>query len=323
MFESLSKFMDILFADGTLFEYIGYAAAVGTIAAFVIQSLRILTTKNISGLSSYMYTMYSLALICWFAYGVYIESWVLAISNLITFFFTFIILLQIIYYDEEDKIERFRRDPLTWVFNRDYYNTYLPDVLAESRARNVPFCILTAKIANLDTIYNSMGGKYKNRTLKRTAKALENALRGNDFVARIDDNEFAIYIASLNKDFAKNVVSRVWEAVHAIEIKKSEKEKTNVELLVGVCSSDCGSDLDDLTKKARLALSTTQTRHSIGFYSTDMAVADEKKQRSYRAKSVVSKSDFKQKNVAKNTHKDNKHSIPVAKVKSKAAEKKS
>ena len=161
------------------------------------------------------------------------------------------------------------------------------------------------------------------KALTDKAKALENALRGNDFVARIDDNEFAIYIASLNKDFAKNVVSRVWEAVHAIEIKKSEKEMTNVELLVGVCSSDCGSDLDDLTKKARLALSTTQTRHSIGFYSTDMAVADEKKQRSYRAKSVVSKSDFKQKNVAKNTHKDNKHSIPVAKVKSKAAEKKS
>ena len=51
MFESLSKFMDILFADGTLFEYIGYAAAIGTIAAFVIQSLRILATKNISGLS--------------------------------------------------------------------------------------------------------------------------------------------------------------------------------------------------------------------------------------------------------------------------------
>lgn len=277
MFDAFYDFLTILFEEETLYQYIGYAAAIATVAAFAIQSLRILMTKNISGLSSYMYMMYSLALICWFSYGVFIESWVLAISNFITFFFTFIILLQIIYYDEEDKIERFRRDNLTGVFNLNYYHTYLPEVLAAARAKGEPFCIIAAEIANLEAIYTEMGGKYRNRALKRTAKALDNALRGDDFVARTGDNEFIIYIANLNKKSAKNVVARVWEAVNALEIKKSEKEILKVDLRMGVCDSDLGDGLEELTNKAREALAKTQVKKAVVFYTAKSTATAAKK----------------------------------------------
>ena len=53
----------MMFDTDTVFNYIGYAAGLATIIAFAIQTGRILRTKTISGLSSYMYTMYSLSLI--------------------------------------------------------------------------------------------------------------------------------------------------------------------------------------------------------------------------------------------------------------------
>lgn len=261
------SFWDILMSDGTLFEYIAYAAGVATVAAFVIQSVRILKTKNISGLSSYMYIMYSLALICWFTYGVYIECWPLAIANFITFIFTFIILLEILYYDEEDKIERVRRDPLTYVFNKKYYESYLPQVIQNNHLIKSPFCILIATIDNLDNIAAVMGGKYKNRALKQTAKALEKALRDNDFVARIDDNIFAIYIANVSPDVAQSVINRVWTSVHGLEIRKSDFCKRNIDFHIGVCTSDMASTLDEFTKLAYAALKQTSTKTPIVFYS--------------------------------------------------------
>lgn len=98
-------FDNIMFDEEILFTYIGYAAGLATILTFAIQILRIIETKNVTNLSSYMYIIYSLGLVCWFAYGVYIDSYILLFSNLITFFCTFIILILIIYYDAEDKIE--------------------------------------------------------------------------------------------------------------------------------------------------------------------------------------------------------------------------
>lgn len=251
----VSDITEILFADGTLFTYIGYAAGLATIIAFAIQTFRILKTKTISGLSSYMFTMYSLALICWFTYGVYLDSWVLAISNLITFFFTFSILLLILYYDEEDKIERYRRDPLTYVFNKKYFEEAVPAKMVEALISGKSFSIIMGSINNLDAIQQSFGGKYKDRTLKLTAKALEKALRDSDLIARIDNNKFAIFLSEADDKIAKNVCTRVIDSVHNVEIKKSAKQILHPELLLGVCSSKHSTDLDELSTLAEEALS--------------------------------------------------------------------
>ena len=264
------SFWDIFLNDETLFEHIAYAAGIATVAAFAIQSVRILMTQNMSGLSSYMYTMYSLALICWFAYGVYIECWPLAIANFITFFFTFVILLEILYYDEEDKIERVRRDPLTSVFNKKYYETYLPQLIQENRLTKTPFCVWVGAIGNLDDICRTMGGRYKNRALKQTAKALEKALRDNDFVARIDENLFAVYIANVNLETAKNVVGRVWASVHGLEIKKSDSNRCNIDFCIGVCLSNEANSLSDLTRLAQKALKSASSETPVVFYSKKM-----------------------------------------------------
>ncbi len=259
-FSNIVEIIELIFSDETIYLYIGYAAGIATIAAFAIQAIRILKTKTISGLSSYMYILYSLSLICWFTYGVYIDSWILAIANLITFLFTFTILAQILYYDEEDKIERYRRDPLTYVFNKNYYEEFVPQKIIESTINKQPFSIISGKIYNLETIREKMGNKYRNRAVKHTAKILEKALRDSDFIARVEDNLFMIYLSNTDVRTAKKVLERVLDSTNKIEIKKGSKEKINIQMLFGICSSNEGTNLKELSEKACKALSNTSLK---------------------------------------------------------------
>lgn len=142
-------FDNIMFDEEILFTYIGYAAGLATILTFAIQILRIIETKNVTNLSSYMYIIYSLGLVCWFAYGVYIDSYILLFSNLITFFCTFIILILIIYYDAEDKIERERRDDITTVYNRKYFEQAVPEKIAQALVAKQNFALVMLKVDNL------------------------------------------------------------------------------------------------------------------------------------------------------------------------------
>lgn len=255
LFSEVYEVIKLLFLEETVCLYIGYAAGIATISAFAIQTVRILRTKNITGLSSYMYTLYSLSLICWFTYGVYIDSWILAVANLITFFFTFIILCLILYYDEEDKIERYRRDPLTYIFNKKYYEECVPQKMIQAKINKQPFAIVTGKIYNLENIQKELGSKYRNRALKYTAKTLEKALRDSDFIARIDDNLFAIFLYNTNDKVAKSVLTRVLESINEIEVKKDAQHKMKLQMLFGIYSSTEDLELSEMTSKAITALS--------------------------------------------------------------------
>lgn len=166
-------FDNIMFDEEILFTYIGYAAGLATILTFAIQILRIIETKNVTNLSSYMYIIYSLGLVCWFAYGVYIDSYILLFSNLITFFCTFIILILIIYYDAEDKIERERRDDITTVYNRKYFEQAVPEKIAQALVAKQNFALVMLKVDNLAEFRQKYGDKTADKALKQVGGALE------------------------------------------------------------------------------------------------------------------------------------------------------
>ena len=66
-------------------EWMGYLAAVLTTAAFVPQAVKTLLSRDTSGISLSMYVIFTLGIACWFGYGIYLASWPMIVSNLITF----------------------------------------------------------------------------------------------------------------------------------------------------------------------------------------------------------------------------------------------
>ena len=238
----------ILFDEETVFMYIGYAAGLATILTFTIQILKIIETKKVTNLSSYMYIIYSLGLVCWFTYGVYIDNMIIVISNLITFLFTFVILLLIIYYDAEDKIERARRDAQTSAFNRMYFEQTVPVKIAEAKATQQSFSIFMLSITNYEDVKKVYGPKAADRLLKTVAKTLNNDLRENDLVARYDDTKFSIYLSNTEAKTANAVIGRLSKKISIQHVKANKIAEVVPNIKTSLATSKDGSDVASLIK---------------------------------------------------------------------------
>ena len=65
-------------------ELIGYMAATLTTVSFVPQALHSFKTKDVSGISLGMYSIFTLGIALWLAYGLLISAWPIVIANAIT-----------------------------------------------------------------------------------------------------------------------------------------------------------------------------------------------------------------------------------------------
>ena len=65
-------------------DVIGSVAAVLTTASFVPQAWHSFKTRDVSGISLSMYSVFTLGVTLWLMYGVLLQSWPLMIANSIT-----------------------------------------------------------------------------------------------------------------------------------------------------------------------------------------------------------------------------------------------
>lgn len=65
-------------------DLIGFAAAVLTTLAFVPQAVKSWSTRDLSGISLSMYSLFTLGLALWLLYGVLLGSWPIILANAIT-----------------------------------------------------------------------------------------------------------------------------------------------------------------------------------------------------------------------------------------------
>lgn len=73
-------------------DIIGYLAAFGTTVSFLPQAIKTIQTKDTSGISLYMYMLFTGGTLLWLIYGIMSQSLPVAVANAITFIFASIIL---------------------------------------------------------------------------------------------------------------------------------------------------------------------------------------------------------------------------------------
>lgn len=67
-----------------LSDLIGYLAATLTTCSFVPQALHTFRTRDVSGISLGMYSVFTSGVALWLAYGVVLQAWPIVIANAIT-----------------------------------------------------------------------------------------------------------------------------------------------------------------------------------------------------------------------------------------------
>jgi len=71
----------------TFSELVGYSAAFLTTIAFVPQAYHSWTTRDLSGISLPMYSLFTAGVALWFVYGLYIGSMPVIVANAVTLVF--------------------------------------------------------------------------------------------------------------------------------------------------------------------------------------------------------------------------------------------
>ena len=66
-------------------EWMGYAAATCTTLSFIPQAVKTIRSRDTSGISLWMYVVFTFGIACWFGYGVFLQSWPMIVSKAITF----------------------------------------------------------------------------------------------------------------------------------------------------------------------------------------------------------------------------------------------
>jgi MtN3 and saliva related transmembrane protein len=74
-------------------EVIGLVAGVLTTASFVPQVRQSIRTRDLKGISLPMYSLFTLGVALWAAYGLVVRSWSVLIPNVITFVLASTVLL--------------------------------------------------------------------------------------------------------------------------------------------------------------------------------------------------------------------------------------
>jgi MtN3 and saliva related transmembrane protein len=69
----------------TLIDALGYTAATLTTASFMPQAWLTFRTRDVSGISLAMYSVFTLGIALWLAYGIFLRAWPIVVANTVTF----------------------------------------------------------------------------------------------------------------------------------------------------------------------------------------------------------------------------------------------
>lgn len=65
-------------------DLIGFAAATLTTVSFVPQAWHTFKTKDVSGISLGMYSVFTVGVALWLVYGLFLQAWPVVIANTVT-----------------------------------------------------------------------------------------------------------------------------------------------------------------------------------------------------------------------------------------------
>ena len=84
-------------------DMLGYAAATLTTASFVPQAWRTFRTKDVSGISLRMYSVFTLGVAVWLAYGIVLKEVPMMVANSSTLVFALAVLVMKLKYGKKQK----------------------------------------------------------------------------------------------------------------------------------------------------------------------------------------------------------------------------
>ncbi len=135
-------------------------------------------------------------------------------------------------------------DPLTGIFNRNFFEAELERL---ERGRQFPISIIVVNIEGLKQFSNSVDYEGGDKIIIRVARQLFYSFRGDDIVARIGENEFAVLIPNIDEKTIKVIIRRIQGDLQQINTDDNEP---GLEFYIAASTAKMGESLNSALKKS-------------------------------------------------------------------------
>jgi len=145
---------------------------------------------------------------------------------------------------EEKLVQLSIHDALTGLYNRGFFEEEMARL---ERGRRFPISVVMADVDGLKVTNDREGHAAGDALLQRAAQVLSAAFRGEDVVARIGGDEFAVLLPNADADAAEAALRRVR---HILQEQNAARDGTPVRLSLGASTAEKGISLTDALKQA-------------------------------------------------------------------------
>lgn len=134
-------------------------------------------------------------------------------------------------------------DQLTGLYNRSFFEAELRRV---DTKRNLPLTIIMADVNGLKITNDAFGHIIGDNLLKKSAKILKKACRGEDIIARLGGDEFIILLPKATQQEAENIIERI-----KILMAKTHVDVIGVSMAFGFATkNEVVEDIQEIIKQA-------------------------------------------------------------------------
>lgn len=135
-------------------------------------------------------------------------------------------------------------DPITGIYNRTFFEAEMKRL---ERGRQFPISMIVITVEGLNKPRESGEHANRDKILTRIARQLFYTFRGDDIVARIGDNKFAVLLPAVDDKTVEGILKRL-----LIDLRKIQRDigLADLEFFTGVGTAKNGERLDATLKKA-------------------------------------------------------------------------
>jgi diguanylate cyclase (GGDEF)-like protein/PAS domain S-box-containing protein len=131
-------------------------------------------------------------------------------------------------------------DNLTSLYNRNFFETEMTRIQS---GRLFPISIVVADVDNLKTVNDKFGHSAGDELLRKVALQLRKSFRGDDIVARIGGDEFAVLLPQMDEEATAAIVVRLRKGLENLN-------DPTIRLSIGLAIGREGSNLSEVMRLA-------------------------------------------------------------------------
>lgn len=151
-------------------------------------------------------------------------------------------------------------DPLTGILNRRGFENSAKLTFANQETLHKGVCLLMVDIDNFKNINDTYGHLFGDKVIRAIAETLKSKVRGQDSVARLGGEEFALLLAETDIPGARTVAENMRRTIEGCKIYRHDTQEKvgGITISIGIAEYAAGHSTEDLLDHADKALYTSK-----------------------------------------------------------------